>query len=217
MPRTQRPATCEVLPGGTYGHVPAFANTASTSTTATANRLAKLTPTCETCMGATPIMRVLVAFLMCLVYNTPAWPAPWLPPVRDGTWLQNGIAQQQRWSAHQNLSDKEVNDATLVTSYICAVVDLEKELVQRAALLSNALQDAKKKEIRSAHLEGLAQAVPILVPLEKSDFITNGPSCDRALLIVQDYLTKYPEILDQDAAAIVEKALLATYNHTSEP
>jgi hypothetical protein len=57
-------------------------------------------------------------------------------PVRDGTWLQNGITQRQRCSAHQNLSDKEVNDATLVTSCIGAVVDLEKERVQRAALLS---------------------------------------------------------------------------------
>jgi hypothetical protein len=162
-------------------------------------------------------MRVLAAIFLLVTYNTTAFGAPWLPPVRDGAWLQNGITQQQRSSAHATLSDKEINDATLVTSYICAVVDLEKELVQRAALLSKALQDAKKKERRSAHLEGMAQAVPILVPLMASDFITNGPSCDRALLIVQDYLAKYPEILDQDAAAIVEKALLATYDRSSEP
>lgn len=161
-------------------------------------------------------MRILAAIFLCMTYNTTAWGAPWLPPVRDGTWLQNGITQQQRWNAHENLSDKEINDATLVTSYICAVVDLEKELVQRAALLSKALQDAKKKETRSAHLDGMTQAVPILVPLIASDFITNGPSCDKALLIVQDYLAKYPEMLDKDAAAIVEKALLATYNPGNE-
>jgi hypothetical protein len=206
-----------MLPGGTYGHVTAFANTASASTTAAANRIAKLPLSLSNLHESTPIMRVLAAILICMTSNTTAWTAPWLPPVRDGTWLQNGITQQQRLSAQQNLSDKEINDATLVTSYICAVVDLEKELVQRAALLSKALQDAKKKETRSAQLEGMAQAVPILVPLEKSDFITNGPSCDRALLIVQDYLTKYPEILDQDAAAIVEKALLASYDRSNEP
>jgi hypothetical protein len=34
---------------------------------------------------------------------------------------------------------------------------------------------------------------------------------------VQDYLAKYPEMLDTDAAAIVEKALLATYDRSSEP
>ena len=69
----------------------------------------------------------------------------------------------------------------------------------------------------AAHLAGIAQAVPLLVPLMESDFSTNGPSCDRALLIVQDYLTKYPEILDEEAAAIVEKALLATYDRSNEP
>jgi hypothetical protein len=36
-------------------------------------------------------------------------------------------------------------------------------------------------------------------------------------VIVQDYLTKYPEMLDKDADAIVEKALLATYSRSSEP
>jgi hypothetical protein len=163
-------------------------------------------------------MRVLAAILTCITYSAATWGAPWLPPVRDGAWLQNGIKQQQRWSAHQNLSDKELNDATLVTSYICGVVDIEKELVRRAALLSEALQGAKKKETsRSAHLEGMTEAVPILVPLMKSDFITDGLSCDRASVIVQDYLAKYPEMLDKDADAIVEKALLASYDRSSEP
>ena len=156
---------------------------------------------------------------MCISYSAATWGAPWLPPVRDGAWLENGIKQQQRWNAHEILSDKELNDATLVTSYICAVVDLEKELVRRAALLSKALQDRKKKKRLDPHmLEGMTQAVPILVPLMSSDFLAADPSCDKALLIVQDYLTKYPEMLDKDADAIVEKALLATYNPAgSEP
>jgi len=163
-------------------------------------------------------MRALIAILACMTCTAAAWSAPWLPPVRDGAWLQSGIKQQQRWNAHENLTDKEVNDATLVTSYICAVVDLEKELVQRAALLADALQDGKKKKHLDPHvLEGMAQAVPILVPLLKSDFMTDQPTCDRALLIVQDYLVKYPEMLDKDADAIVEKALLATYNPSNEP
>ena len=163
-------------------------------------------------------MRALAVVLACIAFNTGAWGAPWLPPVRDGAWLQNGVTQQQRWNAHEKLSDKELNDATLVASYICAVVDLEKELVQRAALLSNAVRDAKKKQpTRSAHFEGMARAVPILVPLVESDFATEGPSCDRALVIVQDYLAKYPEMLDKDADAVVEKALLASYSRDSEP
>jgi len=138
--------------------------------------------------------------------------------VRDGAWLQNGIKQQQRWNAHENMSDKELSDATMVTSYICAVVDLEKELVQRAALLSEASQDSKKKRhLDPRLLEGMTQAGPILVPLMKSDFVHDAPSCNNALVIVQDYLAQYPEMLDGDAAAIIEKALLATYNPGSEP
>ena len=163
-------------------------------------------------------MRSLLALLTCMIHIAAAWSAPWLPPVRDGAWLQNGIKQQQRWNAHENLTDKEVNDATLVTSYICAVVDLEKELVQRAAMLADALQSGKKKKHLDAHtLEGMAQAVPILVPLLKGDFPKNEPTCDRALLVVQDYLLKYPETLDRDAGSIVEKALLAAYSPNSEP
>jgi hypothetical protein len=163
-------------------------------------------------------MRVLAAILTCITFSAAAWGAPWLPPVRDGAWLQNGIKQQQRWNAHENLSDKELNDATLVTSYVCGVVDLEKELVRRAAMLSDALQGAKKKgTLRSAHLEGMTEAVPILVPLMKTDFMTDGLSCDRVLVIVHDYLAKYPEMLDKDAEAIVEKAILATYDRGSEP
>ncbi len=162
-------------------------------------------------------MRALTAILACMAYSAATWAAPWLPPVRDGAWLQNGIKQQQRWNAHENLTDKELNDATLVASYICAVVDLEKELVQRAALLSDALRDGKKKRhLDPRVLEGMSQAVPILVPLMQSDFSADGPSCDRALVIVQDYLMKYPEMLDKEADAIVEKALLANYSRSNE-
>jgi hypothetical protein len=163
-------------------------------------------------------MRVLAAILACITYSAATWAAPWLPPVRDGAWLQNGIKQQQRWNAHENLSDQELNDATLVTSYICAVVDLEKELVQRATLLSEALQDGKKKKhLDPRMLDGMAQAVPILVPLLKTGFATDAPSCDRVLVIVQEYLAKYPEMLDKDAGEIVDKALLAIYDRSSEP
>jgi hypothetical protein len=34
---------------------------------------------------------------------------------------------------------------------------------------------------------------------------------------VQEYLAKYPEMLDKDAGAIVDKALLAIYDQSSEP
>jgi hypothetical protein len=163
-------------------------------------------------------MRVLAAILTCITYSAATWGAPWLPPVRDGAWLQNGIKQQQRWNAHENLSDKELNDATLVTSYVCGVVDIEKELVQRAAQLSEALEDGKKKKhLDPRMLEGMTQAVPILVPLMKSDFMTDGLSCDRALVMVQDFLAKYPEMLDKGAESIVEKSLLAAYNQGTEP
>lgn len=163
-------------------------------------------------------MRILAAILVCMTCSTASWGAPWLPPVRDGAWLQNGIKQQQRWNAHENLSDKELNDAALVTAYICAVVDLEKELVQRATLLAEALQGGKKqRHLDPRMLDGMAQAAPILVPLMKTAFATDAPSCDRSLVIVQDYLAKYPEILDKDADSIVERALLASYDRDSEP
>jgi hypothetical protein len=98
------------------------------------------------------------------------------------------------------------------------VVDIEKELVQRAAQLSEALEDGKKKKhLDPRMLEGMTQAVPILVPLMNSDFITDGLSCDRALVMVQNFLAKYPEMLDKSAESIVEKSLLATYNQGTEP
>jgi hypothetical protein len=74
----------------------------------------------------------------------------------------------------------------------------------------------KKKHLDPRMLDGMTKAVPILVPLAKSNFTTEAPSCDKALIIVGDYLAKYPEMLDKDADAIVEKALLATYTQGSE-
>jgi hypothetical protein len=160
-------------------------------------------------------MRTLVAILLSVTYSVTSWGTPWLTPVRDGAWLQNGIKQQQRSNAHESLSDKELSDATQVAAYVCAVVDLEKDLTQRAALLAEAAQQGKKKKHLDPHLlEGMHQAALILLPLVNSDFNTDALSCDRALVVVQDYLIKYPEMLDKDAADIVERALLASYERS---
>jgi hypothetical protein len=160
-------------------------------------------------------MRCSVAMLVCAAYTSVAAGAPWVPPVRDGAWLQNGISQQQRWNSHETLSDKELNEATIVTAYVCAVVDLEKYFVRRAALLSGALQVRKKKpNLDPRLLAGMTRAAPILVPLMESDFSADSPSCDRALVIVHDYLQKYPEMLEKDADLIVEKALLEAYSRS---
>jgi hypothetical protein len=158
-------------------------------------------------------MRAIAAILLSVTYSAASWSAPWLSPVRDGAWLTNGIKQQQRSRAHESLSDQEVTDATQVTAYVCAVVDLEKELTQRAALLTQAVQAGKKKKHLDPHLlEGMRQSAQILVPLVKTDFNEDGLSCDRALVTVQEYLVKYPEMLDKDASSIVERALLASYD-----
>jgi len=131
--------------------------------------------------------------------------------VRDGAWLQNGIKQQQRWNAHETLTVEELNEATLVTSYICAVVDLEKYLVERAELLSGAVGGKKKPHLDPRLLTGMKRAAPILIPLIESRFASDPPSCERAQVIVHDYLQSYPEMLEKDADAIVEKALLDAY------
>jgi hypothetical protein len=158
-------------------------------------------------------MRALAAILLSVTYSAASWSTPWLSPVRDGSWLQNGIKQQQRSLAQENLSDKELGEATQVVSYVCAVVDFEKELTQRAALLSAAVQQGQKRKHLDAHLlEGMRQSAQILAPLVKSEFNTDGVSCERAMVMVQEYLVKYPEMLDKDAATIVERALLASYD-----
>lgn len=149
--------------------------------------------------------------LVCAAHVSSAASAPWVPPVRDGAWLQSGIKQQQRWNAHQTLSAEELNEATLVTSYVCAVVDLEKYLVERAELLSGAVDGKKKPRLDPRLLTGMKRAAPILIPLIESNFSAEPPSCERAQVIVHDYLEKYPEMLDKDADAIIEKALLDAY------
>jgi hypothetical protein len=161
-------------------------------------------------------MRCSWLMLVCVAYGSAAASAPWVPPVRDGTWLQNGIKQQQRWNAHETLSVEELNEATLVTSYICAVVDLEKYLVDRAGLLSSAVggtavSGTKKPHLDSRLLTGMKRAAPILIPLIDSKFPLDLPSCERAQVIVHDYLERYPEMLEKDAGALIEKALLDAY------
>src|SRR5690242_17863565 len=116
-------------------------------------------------------MRCSLVMLVCAAYTSMAVSAPWVPPVRDGSWLQNGIKQQQRWSAHETLSEKELDEATLVTSYVCAIVDLEKYLVERAILLSGAVSGGKHKpHLDPRMLAGMTHAAPILVPLMETDF-----------------------------------------------
>jgi hypothetical protein len=157
-------------------------------------------------------MRLAVFVLVCAACASVAAAAAWVPPVRDGTWLQSGIQQQARWSARETLSDEQLSQATMVTSYVCGVVDLEKYLVQRAVLLSGAVSGGKKKpRLDPKLLAGMARAAPLIVPLMETDFAAEVPSCDRALGIVRDYLEKYPEMLDKDADVIVEKALLEAY------
>src|SRR6185437_5861816 len=120
-----------------------------------------------------------------------------LPAARDGEWLQNGIKQE----------------AASVSSYICAVVDLESYLVQRAVQLSEAVKGGKKKKhLDPRILDGMTRAMPMLIPLMSSDFVKDRPSCDKAVAIVRDYLQTYPEMLPKDAEVIVERALLEAYS-----
>lgn len=163
-------------------------------------------------------MRYLIAGLALLAGTGVTLAAPTLPSPRDGAWLDNGIRQYLRYNAHQVMSEKETTDATTVSSYICAVVDLEKSLVQRATLLSGAVDEGKQKR----HLDpklfvGMSRAKSILLPLADTKFGTQPPTCDRAILIIQGYLGKYPEMLGKDADVIVERALLDAYTDSSAP
>ncbi len=121
---------------------------------------------------------------------------------RDGVWLQDGIRQHE----------------VAVTSYICGVVSFEKYLVQRAELLQGALQRGKRRKqpIDPRMLAGMIQALPLVTPLMKSDFLTEDPSCDRAVELVGEFLDKYPEVIDKDAGELIEKALLAAYEKPTE-
>jgi hypothetical protein len=139
-------------------------------------------------------MRYLAAILTWATFSgaLAATPAP--TAVRDGAWLQNG-------------------DAGMVTSYVCAVVDLEKYLIERATTLSRALHEGKKKKqhLDPRMLDGMNRALPLVLPLMKTRFLEDSPSCEKAVAIVHDYLEKYPEMLPKDADVIVERALLDAY------
>jgi hypothetical protein len=157
-------------------------------------------------------MRYLLTTLACLACSGAIATTPLLPPQRDGTWLQNGIKQYHRWGGPQALSDKDTNEATSVTSYICGVVDLEEYLVQRAAQLSRAVQAGKKRQhLDPRLLDGMSRALPMLIPLMDTEFSTDPPPCDRAIIIVWEYMEKYPEMIPKDADVIVERALLDAY------
>jgi hypothetical protein len=160
-------------------------------------------------------MRYLPAFLAFVACGSVAAGPPEEPQQRDGTWLQKGLRQYERLNARESLSDEDANDARIARSYVCAVVDLEKYLVERADLLAGAFEEGKKKKrhLNPQLLEGMSRAIPMLVPLMQTDFSTDSPSCERAIVIVRDFLEKYPEVLDKQADALIEKALLATYSN----
>ena len=141
-------------------------------------------------------MRYLLTTLACLACSGAIATTPLLPPQRDGTWLQNGIK----------------NAAPTVTSYICGVVDLEEYLVQRAVQLSRAVLAGKKRQhLDPRVLDGMNRALPMLIPLMDTDFSTDPPPCERAIVIVWEYMEKYPEMIPKEADEIVERALLDAY------
>ena len=158
-------------------------------------------------------MRYLALFLALAACNAFAAGTAESPQERDGIWLQNGIKQQQRLSAHESLSERQAHDALAVSVYICGVVDFEKYLVHRADLLEGAVRRGKKKKqpIDARMLSGMVQAFPLLAPLMRTDFLTADPSCERSVVIVGDFLDKYPEMIDKEAGELIEKALLAAY------
>jgi hypothetical protein len=160
--------------------------------------------TIERASAIAPTLRLGRFFLVLLLAASgcPAQADSPLPPRRDGAWLQNGIERHD----------------TAVTSYICAVLDLEKYLAQRAAMLSGAVTDGKKKKhLDPRLLDGMTRALPLIVPLLQTRFLAANPSCAGTLVTVQDYLQKYPEMLDKDADVIVEKALLDAYTDYHDP
>jgi hypothetical protein len=164
-------------------------------------------------------MRYFAVMLACATCSSAlAGAADELKP-HDGAWLQSGIREYQRLNAHESLPDPEASEARAVTSYVCAVVDTHNHLVQRANMLAAALAEGKKRRqhIDPKVLDGMAQALPLIVPLMKTGFSASLPSCERALLIVQDFLQKYPVVLDKDADTVVEKALLDAYDEAKEP
>jgi len=160
----------------------------------------------------------LLAVLGFAAYSGRAADEPEKAQQRDGVWLRNGISHYERLNAREGLSDNDASDALIVRSYVCAIVDLEEYLVLRADLLAGAVGDARKRRhINPQKLNGMAEALPILVPLMQTKFSTDSPPCDRIVLIVRDYLGKYPEMLTKDADVVVERALLDAYSNINEP
>ncbi len=163
-------------------------------------------------------MRCLLAVLAFVAYRGGAADEAENAQQRDGVWLRNGISQYERLNAHESLSNNDSNDALVVRSYVCAIVDLEEYLVLRANLLARAVGDARKLHyINPQKLNGMAEALPILVPLMQTKFSTDRPPCERAVLMVRDYLAKYPEMLTKDSDVVIEKALLEAYSNINEP
>ncbi len=137
---------------------------------------------------------------------------------RDGTWLQHGIEMSRRLAEHQSISQQDTEQARVAVSYVCGIVDLEKYLVFRADLLKGAVADARKRHrLNPQELKGIGEVLPLLIPLMETRSFQDVPSCDKAVLIVWDYLSKYPEVLDKDAEVIVEKALLDAYSTEDAP
>lgn len=163
-------------------------------------------------------MPCLLAVLGFIAYSARAADEPEKAQQRDGVWLQNGINHYEHLNAHESLSDNDANDALVVRSYVCAIVDLEEYLVLRADLLAGAVGDARKRRhINPQKLSGMAEVLPIIVPLMQTKFSTDSPPCDRIVLIVRDYLGKYPEMLTKDADVVIERALLDAYSKINEP
>jgi hypothetical protein len=51
----------------------------------------------------------------------------------------------------------------------------------------------------------------------QTKFSTDSPPCDRVVLVVRDYLGKYPEMLTKDADVVIERALLNAYSNINDP
>ena len=163
-------------------------------------------------------MPCLLAVLGFSAYSGRAAEEPEKAQQRDGVWLRNGISHYERLNAREGLSDNDASDALIVRSYVCAIVDLEEYLVLRADLLAGAVSDARKRRhINPQKLSGMAEVLPIIVPLMQTKFSTDSPPCDRVVLVVRDYLGKYPEMLTKDADVVIERALLNAYSNINDP
>jgi hypothetical protein len=164
-------------------------------------------------------MRYLAALLAFTVCGSVIAAAPDEPRQHDGAWLENGLKAYQRLNAHESLAEQDASAARVVTSYVCAVVEMEKSLVMRANLLAAAFHEGRrrKQHIDARTLEGMGQALPLIVPLMQSGFPAENPSCEQTYRLVQDFLEQYPEVLDKGADVVVEKALLDAYDRTKQP